>query len=170
MNTTNLSDGTCSPDAIRSYVHLADGRRLSYTEWGQPAGRPVLEFRGLPSSHTGDAIDMAVLARAGVQQPESPGPEPRGDVVHALSQFAVRQDGGRACKQLIEEQQCRSGPSRLSGGATDKNFLTSLCASGRPPKSQRVISAAADAPGQIAVQRRDDGRVALAHPALDIER
>ena len=29
MNTTNLSDGARSPDAIRSYVHLADGRRLS---------------------------------------------------------------------------------------------------------------------------------------------
>ena len=68
MNTTNLSDGARSPDAIRSYVHLADGRRLSYTEWGQSAGRPVLEFRGLPSSHTGDAIDMAVLARAGVRR------------------------------------------------------------------------------------------------------
>ena len=68
MNTTNLSDGARSPDAIRSYVHLADGRRLSYTKWGQPAGRPVLEFRGLPGSHTGDAIDMAVLARAGVRR------------------------------------------------------------------------------------------------------
>ncbi|GLP81526.1 hypothetical protein [Mycobacterium antarcticum] len=40
----------------------ADGRRLSYTEWGARRGRPVLEFRGLPSSSLGDAIDHTKLA------------------------------------------------------------------------------------------------------------
>ncbi len=54
--------------AVRREVRLPDGRKLSYTEWGDPAGRPVLEFRGLPSSREGDAIDLAALARAGVRR------------------------------------------------------------------------------------------------------
>lgn len=68
MNAINLNDGAHSPGAVRGYMHHVDGRRLSYTEWGDPAGRPVLEFRGLPSSRWGDAIDLAVLARAGVRR------------------------------------------------------------------------------------------------------
>ncbi|HEX2400665.1 MAG TPA: alpha/beta hydrolase, partial [Mycobacterium sp.] len=36
--------------------------------WGQPAGKPVLEFRGLPSSRSGDAIDLDVLGRAQVRR------------------------------------------------------------------------------------------------------
>jgi pimeloyl-ACP methyl ester carboxylesterase len=49
-------------------VLLSDGGRLAYTEWGDPAGRPVLEFRGLPSSRRGDALDLAALTRAGVRR------------------------------------------------------------------------------------------------------
>ena len=68
MNAINLDDGARSPGAVRGYVRLADGRGLSYTEWGDLAGRPVLEFRGLPSSRWGDAIDFSVVGRAGVRR------------------------------------------------------------------------------------------------------
>jgi pimeloyl-ACP methyl ester carboxylesterase len=68
MTSTNPDDGALSPGSTRGYINLADGRRLSYTEWGEPAGKPVLEFRGLPSSRTGDGINLAVLARAGVRR------------------------------------------------------------------------------------------------------
>ncbi len=54
--------------ASHGTVRLADGRTLSYTEWGESNGRPVLEFRGLPSSRLGDAVDLAMLARAGVRR------------------------------------------------------------------------------------------------------
>ena len=46
----------------------ADGRRLSYMEWGDHTGRPVLDFRGLPSSSLGDAIDHTKLAEAQVRR------------------------------------------------------------------------------------------------------
>ena len=34
----DVNDGERSPLAVHSYVHLADGRRLSHTEWGDPVG------------------------------------------------------------------------------------------------------------------------------------
>jgi len=42
-------------------ISLRDGRRLGFMEWGDPHGAPVLEFRGLPSSRLGDAIDPGFL-------------------------------------------------------------------------------------------------------------
>lgn len=57
--------GNAAPSR-RSYVNLADGRRLTYAEGGDPAGRPVIEFRGFPSSRNGDAIDVPALAPKGV--------------------------------------------------------------------------------------------------------
>jgi pimeloyl-ACP methyl ester carboxylesterase len=68
MTSSNPADDAFSPGSTLGYIVLADGRRLSYTEWGQPAGKPVLEFRGLPSSRSGDAIDLDVLARARVRR------------------------------------------------------------------------------------------------------
>ena len=68
MSAAGLDDGARNPDARRGYVRLADGRRLSYTEWGDRSGRPVLEFRGLPSSSLGDAIDDTQLVEARVRR------------------------------------------------------------------------------------------------------
>jgi pimeloyl-ACP methyl ester carboxylesterase len=42
-------------------IRLGDGRLLGFAQWGDPDGMPVLEFRGLPSSSVGDAIDPAFL-------------------------------------------------------------------------------------------------------------
>jgi hypothetical protein len=35
------------PIGTGSKVTLPDGRRLGFAEWGDPAGIPVLDFRGL---------------------------------------------------------------------------------------------------------------------------
>jgi pimeloyl-ACP methyl ester carboxylesterase len=52
----------------RSTIRLSDGRRLGFAEWGDPAGKPVLDFRGLPSSRSGDAIDPAFLISHGIRR------------------------------------------------------------------------------------------------------
>jgi pimeloyl-ACP methyl ester carboxylesterase len=57
---------TRHPDTVgseRDYttIQLGDGRRLGFAQWGDPHGNPVLEFRGLPSSRLGDAIDPGFL-------------------------------------------------------------------------------------------------------------
>ncbi|KKC04356.1 alpha/beta fold hydrolase [Mycobacterium nebraskense] len=52
----------------REWMHLADGRALAYTQWGDPNGAPVFEFRGLPSSRMGDAVDLDVITAAGVRR------------------------------------------------------------------------------------------------------
>ncbi len=50
------------PAAGYGTIRLADGRTLGFRQWGDPHGAPVLEFRGLPSSSLGDAIDPRFLA------------------------------------------------------------------------------------------------------------
>lgn len=42
-------------------IALRDGRLLAYAEWGDLNGHPLFDFRGLPSSRLGDAIDPAFL-------------------------------------------------------------------------------------------------------------
>ena len=46
-------------------LKLADGRTLSYAEWGDPSGQPVLLFHGSPSSRL-FSPDPAATAAAGV--------------------------------------------------------------------------------------------------------
>jgi pimeloyl-ACP methyl ester carboxylesterase len=41
---------------------LRDGRRLAYTEWGAPNGRPVLSFHGMPGSRIWCPDEAATLA------------------------------------------------------------------------------------------------------------
>jgi len=49
-------------------ITLYDGRRLGFAEWGDPTGKPVLDFRGLPSSRYGDGIDPAFLVSHGIRR------------------------------------------------------------------------------------------------------
>ena len=55
-------------------IRLPDGRRLAYTEWGLPDGKPVLFFYGLPSSRLWCPDEEATSA-AGVRliTPDRPG-------------------------------------------------------------------------------------------------
>jgi pimeloyl-ACP methyl ester carboxylesterase len=49
-------------------ITLYDGRRLGFAEWGDPTGKAVLDFRGLPSSRYGDGIDSAFLVSHGIRR------------------------------------------------------------------------------------------------------
>jgi alpha/beta hydrolase family protein len=55
-------------------VTLADGRRLAYTEWGDPNGSPLLYFHGYPASRLMCPDERATLS-AGVRliAPDRPG-------------------------------------------------------------------------------------------------
>jgi len=120
------------PTGLDSHITLRDGRRLAYTEWGSPSGRPVLYFHGTPGSRTWCPDEVATI-EAGVRLviPDRPGiggsaPRPRGtladwadDVLELadalqMSRFAVVGVSGggpyaAACAALI--------PSRLAGVA-----------------------------------------------------
>ena len=60
MDTGKMTEATDRGKRGRT-IRLGDGRRLGFMEWGDPHGVPVLEFRGLPSSRLGDAIDPGFL-------------------------------------------------------------------------------------------------------------
>lgn len=55
-------------------VTLSDGRRLAYTEWGRPEGRPVMAFHGTPGSRLWCPDEVATAA-AGARLiiPDRPG-------------------------------------------------------------------------------------------------
>jgi pimeloyl-ACP methyl ester carboxylesterase len=57
------------PDGIDRDVRLRDGRTLAYSEWGDPAGRPVLFFHGTPGSRllSPDALVPGTSASVGVR-------------------------------------------------------------------------------------------------------
>jgi pimeloyl-ACP methyl ester carboxylesterase len=56
-------------------LHLPDGRRLAYAEWGDPAGRPLIAFHGTPGSRLMFAIGDAPARRLGIRliTPDRPG-------------------------------------------------------------------------------------------------
>ena len=56
-------------------VELRDGRTLAYNEFGDPAGRPLLHFHGVPSSRVEGSIMAAALAGTGARviYPDRPG-------------------------------------------------------------------------------------------------
>jgi len=113
-------------------VTLPDGRRLAYTEWGLPDGKPLLYFHGTPGSRLW-CPDEDATAAAGVRliAPDRPGfgrsdpqegrtladwpkdVEALADALHISSFAVVGVSGGgayaAACAALI--------PRRLSGVA-----------------------------------------------------
>jgi len=48
-------------------VRLSDGRALSYAEWGDPSGLPVLHFHGTPGSRLERHVDDRLYGRLGVR-------------------------------------------------------------------------------------------------------
>src|SRR6266496_2748375 len=52
--------------AVRA-IRLRDGRSLAYAEWGDPAGRPVLHFHGIPGSRFERHADDGLYARLGLR-------------------------------------------------------------------------------------------------------
>lgn len=57
-----------SMPAADQFLHLSEGRRLGYAEYGAPMGRPVLFFQCAPGSLRQVNADMAAAtARQGVR-------------------------------------------------------------------------------------------------------
>ncbi|MYC01890.1 MAG: alpha/beta hydrolase [Chloroflexi bacterium] len=77
MTTAELSSRTTDddPEPPHSVVRLADGRTLSWTEYGDPNGEPLFFHHGIPSSRVAAAVMDLGAARAGVRliAPERPG-------------------------------------------------------------------------------------------------
>lgn len=76
MTTTLTMAGHCVADSARDrFLRLPDGRRLGYSEHGEPAGRPVFFFHGAPSSRLQHHPDTRIASDLGVRVivPERPG-------------------------------------------------------------------------------------------------
>jgi pimeloyl-ACP methyl ester carboxylesterase len=50
-----------------SSIRLRSGRSLAYAEWGDPSGRPVLHFHGIPGSRLERNTDDGLYARLGLR-------------------------------------------------------------------------------------------------------
>ncbi len=48
-------------------IRLSDGRRLGYAEYGDPRGRPLLHFHGLPSPRLEGAFCDDAARRLGLR-------------------------------------------------------------------------------------------------------
>ena len=77
MATADVSSRAADddPEPPHSVMRLADGRALSWAEYGDPRGEPLFFHHGLPSSRVAAAVMERGAARAGVRliAPERPG-------------------------------------------------------------------------------------------------
>lgn len=57
------------------FLRLRDGRRLSYTEWGDPRGAPIIHQHGMPGSRLEHEADSGFYRELGVRviTPDRPG-------------------------------------------------------------------------------------------------
>lgn len=64
-----------SPFARDQRIRLRDGRSLGYAEYGDPAGKPVFFFHGVPGSRLAWHTDASLAASLGIRliAPERPG-------------------------------------------------------------------------------------------------
>lgn len=63
---SGANPGTSSPLSSRR-LELGDGRRLGYVEYGDPTGRPVLLFPGVPGSRLQGHPDRSIAAALGAR-------------------------------------------------------------------------------------------------------
>ena len=103
-------------------VRMPDGRRLAYTEWGLPEGKPVMYFHGTPGCRMWcPDEDATSAAKVRLIMPDRPGIgrsdplEPRTladwpkDVValaDALRDFVLRGRGGLRRRDLCGRVRC----------------------------------------------------------------
>ena len=77
MSHVYLAPAGPSSDEVNAprHIRLADGRRLAWAEYGEPAGPPLFFFHGLPSSRFAGEMLHAAAAKHGVRliAPERPG-------------------------------------------------------------------------------------------------
>ena len=132
------------PPAIRSsQVLLDDGRRLGYTQWGDPDGSPVFHCHGMPGSRLEHEADSAVYAALGVRviTADRPGyglsdPRPGRQVIDWASDVAELAD-----RLDID----RFGVTALSGGGA----FGLACAAAMPDRVTRVVTTGCPAPFDV---------------------
>jgi pimeloyl-ACP methyl ester carboxylesterase len=75
MNSVTLSNDTGATDRASRILHLADGRRIGYAEFGDAQGMPVLAMHGTPGSRFMFALTDAAARerRLRIIAPERPG-------------------------------------------------------------------------------------------------
>ena len=124
-------------------VQLEDGRRLGYTQWGDPDGSPIFHCHGMPGSRLEHEADGAVYAALGVRviTADRPGyglSDPRAgrQVIDWAS------DVGELADRLGIE---RFAVTALSGGGA----FALACAAAMPDRVTRVVTAGCPAPFDV---------------------
>jgi pimeloyl-ACP methyl ester carboxylesterase len=133
---------------------MRDGRRLAYTEWGDPNGRPVVHMHGMPGSRYEHEATADVYASLGIRviTPDRPGyglsdpqrgrrladwPRDVADLADSLGidRFGVTSLSGGgiyglACAALIPERVTAAvltgcpGPMQFPGALRNMRFMT----------------------------------------------
>src|SRR5258708_10844639 len=63
----HISCGKKMSSTTSKQIHLRDGRALGYAEFGDPAGKPVFFFHGLPGSRLQSYPDDALAIASGAR-------------------------------------------------------------------------------------------------------
>src|SRR5215470_6872442 len=66
---------TLDTDRLKQHIRLSDGRRLTFAEYGDPNGRPVLYCHGWPSSRLEPRAFESAVSSLGLRliAPDRPG-------------------------------------------------------------------------------------------------
>jgi pimeloyl-ACP methyl ester carboxylesterase len=123
-------------------IELADGRRLAYTEWGDPDGSPIVHQHGMPGSRFDHEADSEFYRSLGVRviTPDRPG--------YGLSS---RHPGSHLLDWAADVEQLadslgleRFGVTALSGGG----IYALACAAAIPHRLTDVVVTGCPAPMQ----------------------
>jgi pimeloyl-ACP methyl ester carboxylesterase len=125
-----------------SFVKLRDGRRLAYSELGDPGGRPIFHQHGMPGSRVEHEAEPEVYRTLGVRviTPDRPGyglsdPDPRSPLLDWPSDIEALAD---------ELEISRFGIIGLSGGG----IYALACAAAIPHRLTRVVVTGCPSPMQ----------------------
>lgn len=132
-------------------VELSDGRRLAYTEWGDPDGFPIVHQHGMPGSRFDHEADEQLYRSLGVRviTPDRPGyglsdPHPHARLVDWPPDVA------RLADHLGLE---KFGMTALSGGG----IYALACAAAIPERLTDVVVTGCPAPMQSPAAFEDMG-------------
>jgi pimeloyl-ACP methyl ester carboxylesterase len=122
------------------FIRLSDGRRLSYAEWGDPEGIPIVHQHGMPGSRLDHEADLEFYRSLGVRviTPDRPGyglsdPRPHGRLVDWPADLVELAD-------LLGI--ARFGITALSGGG----IYALACAAAIPERLTDVVVTGCPAP------------------------
>lgn len=125
-------------------ITLADGRRLAFSELGDPAGTPIVHHHGMPGSRLDHQASPAFYARLGARvfTPDRPGyglsdPHPRARLLDWAADVAALADAVGLAQFAV---------TGLSGGG----IFALACAAGLPGRVTTAVVAGCPAPLELA--------------------